>query len=166
MAKAAGPSVSSQSFVCLQNAMWILAAALDPHADSYFSGNESALYEYTRASLEDEAVRTVEETTPIELAQAWILLAIYEITKVDYSRGQGTVSRCIKLVMSMRLHKIDNSQAATMSPLLSWSEAEERRRTFWAAYMLDCVCGFVSEVPLATTREAVGHPFRANRNID
>lgn len=47
----------------------------------------------------------------------------------------------VRLVEMMGLHRIDGDgreMAPTLAPPATWIDVEERRRTFWGAYCIDC----------------------------
>jgi hypothetical protein len=74
---------TTSHFVGLQYAMWTLAAWVG----SQFKEIQKGLYNHTRALLEEWEVNIMTEAAPIELVQAWTLLAIYEIMQVNFDRG-------------------------------------------------------------------------------
>jgi hypothetical protein len=79
-------------FAGLQYAMWTLAAWVG----SQFKEIQKGLYNHTRALLEEWEVNIMTEAAPIELVQAWILLAIYEIMQVNFDRGWLSAGRCFR----------------------------------------------------------------------
>jgi hypothetical protein len=137
-------------FVGLQYAMWTLAAWVG----SQFKEIQKGLYSHTRALLEDWEVNIMTESAPIELVQAWILLAIYEIMQVNFDRGWLSAGRCFRLVQLMKLHEVDAPTGAAEAGL-PHVETEERRRTFWMAYSLDRVINLVNQMPLTLNEQVV-----------
>ncbi|KGO65699.1 Transcription factor, fungi [Penicillium italicum] len=139
------PNKSNQK-TCLQYAMWTLASSLS----SQFQVDGRKLYAKTRQLL-----YTLESEEPchqisLEQAQAWTLLAIYELTCQDFHRGMMSAGRAFRLIQMMRLYELDLPQTPTMqmrqyqgkltlqeSVQDNWIEIETKRRTFWLAYTLD-----------------------------
>ncbi|KAI0173503.1 putative Zn(II)2Cys6 transcription factor [Hypoxylon sp. FL1284] len=133
---------------CLQHAMWTLASSLS----SQFHLSVRQLYAETRQLL--HAIESEEPSNQIsvELAQAWLLLAIYELTCEDYHRWMMSAGRAFRLIQMMRLYELDVNQASSTvqaqeqySPQLGpmgqiqddWIDVETKRRTFWLAYTID-----------------------------
>ncbi|KAK5656796.1 hypothetical protein OQA88_4344 [Cercophora sp. LCS_1] len=149
-ARAARPTDASAPFIVLQHAMWTLASWLG----SQFKDMQRDLYTHTRALLERWEMDMAPESPPIELAQAWIFLAIYEIMQVDYDRGWLSAGRCFRLVQLMKLYEIDAPSGIEESDL-SWVDLEERRRTFWMAYSLDRFINLINQMPLTLTEQVI-----------
>ncbi|KAI0478561.1 putative Zn(II)2Cys6 transcription factor [Xylariaceae sp. FL0804] len=138
----------SKQQTCLQHAMWTLASSLS----SQFQVSVRQLYGKTRQLLlaleSDELCQHIS----IEQAQAWLLLAIYELTCNDYHRGMMSAGVAFRLVQMMRLYEVDAPQHPQSTPVQAqcqarlgpsglvqedWIDAETRRRTFWLAYTID-----------------------------
>ncbi|KAH2028693.1 hypothetical protein KXV43_000514 [Aspergillus fumigatus] len=94
----------SKEKTCLQRAMWTLASSLS----SQFQVAGRQFYAETRQLLHALESEEPGHQISIEQAQAWTLLAIYELTCEDYHRVQE-----------------------------DWIDLETKRRTFWLAYTLD-----------------------------
>ncbi|KAF2204950.1 hypothetical protein GQ43DRAFT_453446 [Delitschia confertaspora ATCC 74209] len=150
-ARAAHPVGAAAPFVSLQHAMWTLAACLG----SGFKDIQKSLYSHTRALLEEWEQTIITEPPPIELAQAWIFLAIYEIMQVNYDRGWLSAGRCFRLVQLMKLHEIDVPNGIAESTSLTFVEIEERRRTFWMAYSLDRFINLINQLPLTLSEQVI-----------
>lgn len=149
-ARAARPNSTTAPFVALQHAMWTLAAWLG----SQFKEIQKSLYTHTRALLQEWELDIITESPSIELAQAWIFLAIYEIMQVNYNRGWLSAGRCFRLVQLMKLHEVDVPNGVAESGL-SYVEVEERRRTFWMAYSLDRFINLMNQMPLTLNEQVV-----------
>lgn len=149
-ARAARPADAPAPFVGLQHAMWTLAAWLG----SQFRDVQKSLYAHTRALLEEWELNMAVESPPIELAQAWIFLAIYEIMQVNYDRGWLSAGRCFRLVQLMKLYEIDVPNGLAESGL-PYVEVEEGRRTFWMAYSLDRFINLINQMPLTLNEQVV-----------
>ncbi|KAL8722728.1 MAG: hypothetical protein Q9225_000840 [Loekoesia sp. 1 TL-2023] len=137
----------SQQRTCLQYAMWTLASSLS----SQFSIEGRKLYAKTRQLLHalesDESYHQVS----LQQAQAWTLLAIYELTCQDFRRGMMSAGRAFRLIQMMRLYELDapttsgtmqleqyHGQLTLQGPVQDdWVDVETKRRTFWLAYTID-----------------------------
>ncbi|KAK4865938.1 hypothetical protein LT330_009031 [Penicillium expansum] len=140
------PNKSKQK-TCLQYAMWTLASSLS----SQFQVDGRKLYAKTRQLL--HALESEEPCHQISLeqAQAWTLLAIYELTCQDFHRGMMSAGRAFRLIQMMRLYELDVPQTPptmqlkqyqgqlTLQGLVqdNWIDIETKRRTFWLAYTID-----------------------------
>ncbi|KAI0432410.1 putative Zn(II)2Cys6 transcription factor [Xylaria sp. FL1042] len=141
---------------CLQHAMWTLASSLS----SQFQIAVRQLYGETRQLLHAIESEESHHQISIEQAQAWLLLAIYELTCEDYHRGMMSAGMAFRLVQMMRLYELDvqnpfNTQAeeqysAQLSPSSQvhddWIDVETKRRTFWLAYTVDRFTSMVDEL--------------------
>ncbi|KAL4749591.1 hypothetical protein BDW72DRAFT_214009 [Aspergillus terricola var. indicus] len=134
---------TGEPFACLQYAMRTVAASMC----SRFKGVLPLLYEHAHCILNAWEQKLPDEAVPIELVQARLLLAIYEILKTNPRKGWISASRCFHLVHLVKLDEIDNPKSWKTSTL-SWVEVEERRRTFWTAYALDRYANFVNGLPI------------------
>ncbi|KAK8037826.1 all development altered-6 [Apiospora marii] len=144
----------SKAQVCLQYAMWTLAASLS----SQFQTLRRELYAEARRLLEAFASSSTEsggggghqdDHQPkwcVEHPQAWILLAIYELTNDEFQRGLVTSGRAFRLIQLMRLHEVDRHPPAGFQG--DWVEVESLRRTFWIAYCFDRFTGVADDLPL------------------
>lgn len=124
--------------------MWTLAAT----TSSQFQHIQAPLYSQTRKLLEALEWDTVNDSTNVEQAQSWALLAIYEMTQINYQRGWLSAGRCFRLVQLNKLHLIDCPRNSTTSSGLTWTELEEQRRTFWIAYSLDRFISLTNQLPM------------------
>jgi hypothetical protein len=136
--------------LCLQYAMWTLAMALS----SQFEASRTPLYNETRQML--EALDMAEDDVArvrIEQVQAWLLIAFYEFSRVNFRRGWVSAGRAFRLVQLAKLHEIDSPGVGLDGgdPVL----VEERRRTFWVAYCLDRLICMKSQWPLTLVEEVV-----------
>jgi hypothetical protein len=138
--------------VCLQYAMWTLAASLS----SQFQLLRTELYRETRQLL-DALEMDNDESGPkcIEQVQAWILLSIYEFMSHDYQRGLVSAGRAFRLVQLMRLYEIDGNHATNLQG--NWVDIESCRRTFWVAYTMDRFMGVHDNLPLTLSESTVYH---------
>lgn len=139
-------SPALDALTCLRYAMWTVAASMQPAQNPHL---QSQLYAHARALLEACEVKLHSQNhVPIEQAQAWILLSLYELTSVSFQRGFLSVGRCYRLVHMMGLSEVDVTSSSMYGPLhccdtnASSTETEVRRRTFWSAYLLDRFMSF------------------------
>lgn len=166
--------------------MHTVAAAMS----AQYRGLDEALYHETRVLLESQRARTHSKSSssgaswlassslcprssagdkiPLELIQAWLLLAHYEFLRIDEHQAMLTAGRAFRLVQLARLYEVDGG-VEDMSPSPAeaetggdqsgespaWIEAEERRRTFWLAFSFDRFLCSRNEWPLTLQEEAV-----------
>ena len=137
----------SKQKTCLQYAMWTLASSLS----SQFQVAGRQLYAETRRLLHALESEESCHKISIEQAQAWTLLAIYELTCENYDRGMMSAGRAFRLIQMMRLYEVDGPPSPTTQAeeqdqwRLSlpgqlqddWVDIETKRRTFWLAYTID-----------------------------
>lgn len=158
-------SDKSKQRMCLQYAMWTLAVSLS----SQFQFIRNSLYSEVRQLLEAlESDVQSKQADPslysisIEQVQAWILVAIYELTSdtCNYQRGIMSAGRAFRLVQIMRLHEIDKptTHANEKKAQGDWVDTESKRRTFWLAYTIDRFTGIVDGLHLAFDERHVRDP--------
>ncbi|OQE09056.1 hypothetical protein PENVUL_c007G03771 [Penicillium vulpinum] len=136
------------SHICLQFAMWALAAASSAHLQDM---RESL---YTRARSRIEALDYDIESSSaacLQAAQTWLLLTHYEFRYMSYRRAWLTAGRAFRIIQLAKLHEIDrlNDVSINMAHPEAWAEAEEKRRTYWLAYCLDRFLNISDEWPLS-----------------
>ncbi|KAF3390939.1 Asperfuranone cluster transcription factor afoA [Talaromyces pinophilus] len=143
----------SMSRTCLQYTMWILAAS----CSRQFQSICDMLYNETRQMLEVLDTRDSDiDGLEIEQVQAWILLVLYEVTRSHSRRGWISAGRAFRLVQLMRLFEIDGT-GGILSPSTTedWVTLEERRRTFWMAYLLDRFISVQNGLPLTLNEQVI-----------
>jgi hypothetical protein len=121
---------------------------------SQFESLRNTLYNETRQMLETLDLSEDDMgVVRIEQVQAWLLIAHYEFTRVNFRRGWVSAGRAFRLVQLAKLHEIDSPGAFLEGedPVL----VEERRRTFWVAYCLDRFICMKSRWPLTLIEEVV-----------
>jgi hypothetical protein len=137
--------VKKKSQICVQRAMWALAAL------------QSSQYRY----LQEQLYRSCTEMlTAIcsssagydpfdrEQIQAWLLITIYELMRSFHRQAWMSVGRAFRLVQLLRLHELDNPSHAITPAHEGFVEKEEERRAFWLAYFLDHLFGISSNWPI------------------
>lgn len=139
---------------------------------SQFESSRELMYNETRRMLEvlDLADNDLHPVR-IEHAQAWLLVAVYELTRASYRRASISAGRAFRLVQLARLHEVDGLGNAVEDE--DAVVREERRRTFWVAYCLDRLICLRSRCPLTLTEEVVsrfqsviGHTASLHPNPD
>ena len=146
--------VRGTSRVCLQFAMWTLAALLS----AQFRDFQESFYQETKKMLDSSSIRGDGRSTDTELVQAWILVATYESMRTYHQQAWMSAGRTFRLVQLMRLHEIDvptRDATSEKDP----TETEEKRRVFWMAYFLDHLFSMRNNWPI-TLNEHVVRPGR------
>ncbi|CAI7616311.1 unnamed protein product [Penicillium glandicola] len=142
------------SHICLQFAMWALAAASSAHLQHM----RESLYTRARSGI-DALDRDIESSSAASLqaAQAWLLLTHYEFRYMSYRRAWLTAGRAFRIIQLAKLHEMDrlNDVGVNMAHPEAWAEAEEKRRTYWLAYCLDRFLNISDEWPLSLHEEAL-----------
>lgn len=133
---------------CLQHAMWTLASSLC----NQFQIVGRQLYGETRKLLHTLESEEACHQIHVEQAQAWILIAIYELTCEDYQRGMMSAGKAFRFIQMMRLYEVDAPHISNTQPQdhnqwqsslpkarihEDWVDIETKRRTFWLAYTID-----------------------------
>lgn len=136
----------------LQLAMWALAASLSAGTQHMAPD----LYARARARLDSwQACHPFQEPPEVERVQTYLLLTIYEVTRIGVQRACMTGSYCFRLVQLLHWHELDAFQQrrATSSNTISGTlespvSLEEKRRSFWVAFALDRFISMSSGWPL------------------
>lgn len=138
---------ASFHFECLQHSMWTLASSMA----SQFQDIRNSLYLKTKSMLDLCANQNASNGhVSLELAQAWVLISLYETCQLEYQCGWLSAGRCFRIVQLMKLHEVDKSPSRIANDV--WSFDEERRRVFWVAFALDRVISLKEKLPF-TFRE-------------
>lgn len=159
--------------------MWTLASSLS----SQFQVAGRQLYRETRRLIHAfESEESYDQIT-IEEAQAWVLLAIYELTSEEYHRGMTSAGRAFRLIQMMRLYEIDAPQSPPVSQVQDqdqwqlnlagsiqedWIDLETKRRTFWLAFTIDRFTSMIDGLQMSFDERMVSLSqmiFRANPNV-
>ncbi|KAL4778864.1 fungal-specific transcription factor domain-containing protein [Aspergillus varians] len=145
-----GTEPPSLARTCLRSAMRTVAAAMSAQfrrlADSMYTETGRLLHE----------LDTIEVSPPLEQIQALLLLAHYELLRMEESRAMVTAGRCFRLIQLSRLHDTDAYNGGfSSSNMLDFATAEEKRRTFWVAYCFDRFLSSRHEWPLTLQEEAI-----------
>jgi len=111
--------------------MWALSACVSAHSQATAAEH----YGQARQALEGLEMQCNSTEFPVERVQAWLLLAVYELMRVDFQKGWLSAGRAFRLVQLMRLYELDSTPSAQLD--FDFTETESKRRTFWMAYLLD-----------------------------
>ncbi|RHZ67836.1 hypothetical protein CDV55_100174, partial [Aspergillus turcosus] len=147
----------SGSHICLQYALWTMAACFSSHFQ-LLCGN---LYRDTRQMLERLELEdgALDEAFQLQRAQAWILVAVYEILRTSFHRAWMSAGRAIRLVQVMKLHDLDSSSqpgdGSLVAPGTDTVDVEEKRRTFWMAYCLDRLFSALNTLPFSINENII-----------
>ncbi|KAH8800631.1 fungal-specific transcription factor domain-containing protein [Xylogone sp. PMI_703] len=131
----------------LRCAMWALAASLCPQ----YINLQERLYRRSRSLLE-LAELECSGNEQIAVLQAWALVARYELlNRMSYS-ALLTTGRAVRMAQNMGLFRLDRSprerEILRLPDARDWTEAEERRRTFWAIFCLDRFVSIAKRLPV------------------
>lgn len=122
--------------------------ALAAPASSIYSSLRETLYQSARKLLQDFELndQSLDKVT-LPQAQTWLLISTYEMLHGFIQRSLMSTSRAVRLVQMMRLHRVDapNLNRDPIPDALGvpkdWTETEERRRLFWATFLMDRYAG-------------------------
>lgn len=148
--------------VCLQHSMWTLAATLS----AQYQHICDLLYMQTRQTLELLDIRQGgSEPVEVERIQAWLLITVFEFMRTNYQRGWVSAGHSFRLIQLSRLYEIDLHGGDTSGPSGAYVpdastqttsiNVEERRRTFWCAYILDRLISLRNDCPLMLSEQLV-----------
>ncbi|VUC32474.1 unnamed protein product [Clonostachys rosea] len=155
---------------CLKYAMWTLSTLFS----AQFRDLTETLYLEAKQLL-DSLIACFERDSSgdTQLVQASVLVAICESVRAQHQQAWMSAGRSFRLLQGMRFHEIDKpSTDASISSQLDATEAEERRRTFWVAYLLDHLFSMrndwpvtLSEHVICTRMPAPEEAFQSGHNI-
>ncbi|KAK5168028.1 uncharacterized protein LTR77_006595 [Saxophila tyrrhenica] len=123
--------------VCLRYAMWANAAAV---SDKYENLQEHFYQRARKYIQQDEMKGHGESMITIAHCQTWTLIATYEFKLMYFPRAWMSAGRACRMTQMMGLHRLDGAGLDVkqcLPPPRDWTEREERRRTFWAAFCVD-----------------------------
>lgn len=126
--------------VALRYAVWALGAqgADDQKLRSY----KDVFYTRARRSITDLLDKTLDSLKPhrISTLQTLILLATYEFMHAIFGHAWMNCGRAARMCVYFNLMRLDEPHIFCKQTLVEakdWIDYEERRRTFWAAFVLD-----------------------------
>ncbi|KAI0840554.1 hypothetical protein F5Y06DRAFT_243039 [Hypoxylon sp. FL0890] len=133
--------------MCLQYAIWSLAAGGHPKYGAY----HEIFYRRARQYIDSDEMKGYgEHFITVAHAQALCMIATYEAKSMLFTRAAMSVSRAVRLVEMMGLHRLDGAAdeiSPTLLPPKDWTELEERRRVFWGAFCIDSHCSISTGWP-------------------
>lgn len=126
-----------QPYIFLRYAIWTVAAASSKQYRQY----TSIFYQRARKYLERHTTneRNI-AASMVAYVQAWIIISQYEYGAMQFPRAWISVGVACRTVSMLQLHCIDAHIVGVkqcLPPAKDWIEIEERRRTFWAAMIMD-----------------------------
>ncbi|KAK4243379.1 fungal-specific transcription factor domain-containing protein [Corynascus novoguineensis] len=151
------PQVSSLGIHALSWAMATLGSSSIPE----LRGHVDRCYEQCRVLLELAERQDTGESLDLNSLQALILLTLYESKQPKFARSWMTLGRAIRLAKMMGLDQGASCLSAirtpthvgpSLPPPASPSEAEERRRTYWALFVLDTISTMKTNAKTALER--------------
>ncbi|KAF2172617.1 hypothetical protein M409DRAFT_49172 [Zasmidium cellare ATCC 36951] len=137
---------------CLQYAMWAVAATAAPGWESL----RDLLYREAWRLLGEQDIGDNKPNSGgvhIETVQAWILLAHGELMQRHERQAWVAAGRCLRLVHLMRLFELDRTTSSPPTPPKDWVGLEEKRRTFWMAFILDRLVSTREALPLTLGKQ-------------
>ncbi|KAL4805331.1 fungal-specific transcription factor domain-containing protein [Aspergillus unguis] len=158
-------NTKTEAQICLQHAMWTIAASLS----AQFRSLRDPLYQETRRMLDALDSHSpspgpnlgVDAGAGIEQAQAWVLICVYEYMQLSPLQAWMSAGRCCRLVLGMRLYELDDPNSPVMvakdqeTAMIDWTGLEERRRTFWMAFSLDRFISFHNGLPFTLNEQLI-----------
>lgn len=163
-------SHSSQPPACLQQMVMATGASVIPiHAPL-----ANSLYKRGRALAEADEMKVGPSSCPLPAlatnhlpqdqqdhpvcvahVQCWLLIANFEARNANFSRACVSLGRAIRMAQLLNLHQLDRDSNSIppsifptiMQPPQDWCELEERRRTWWVAYVSDRLLFATSGLP-------------------
>jgi len=124
----------------LRYIVWALGAASSD--DLNLRAYKEVLYTRARRSLNDLLETTLDSLKPhrISTLQAIILVTMYEFIHANFGQAWMNCGRAGRMGVYFNLMRLDEPHLVCKQTLVEerdWIDHEERRRTFWAAFMLD-----------------------------
>lgn len=138
--------------------MWTLAASLSPQLQHMCDD----LYDATRRKLDALDMQDMlPEASLVGHVQAHLLVSIYEVMHKSQQQTWMTAGRCFRLLQLSRLYEIDSPEYMAQRTTSQLDEdmivTEEKRRSFWMAYILDRLIGLRLASPLTLNEHVVCH---------
>ncbi|KAJ5726108.1 uncharacterized protein N7483_007465 [Penicillium malachiteum] len=121
------------------------------------SPKKATLYELVKKFYSD--VESTQELC-VEVLQAAVLIAIFEIGDAIYPAAYLTVGVCARYGIAMGLDKINKDRmGGRYGRMASWMEIEERRRAWWAILTLDRFLNFANPSRVLATEDPAFEDF-------
>ncbi|KAH7069549.1 hypothetical protein BKA63DRAFT_555819 [Paraphoma chrysanthemicola] len=137
----------------LQYSMWCLSSSITPKYARFCE----MFYQKARGYAEVSEAKGNDGAFTVYHAQCWHLIATFEAQRMYTTRSWMSAGKCVRLVQLMGLHQIDKpgSYIGIIPEAKSFIELEERRRTFWAAYLTDRFASKCSGWPMAINKHEI-----------
>jgi hypothetical protein len=155
----------SISVKCISFSVALLAISM---CESY-EHLEDACYAEARRCIDDYEVEgTAEPYGSINFLQSLLFLTRYEVSRRKCARSYLTLARVSRLIKLMRLDQIDKGSPSAVddtAPYILLSKTqdildlEERRRCFWAWYLLEGYSGVHTNRPTMQEDATVNSPL-------
>jgi len=126
--------------VPLRYIVWALGASVS--SDQTLRSYKDVFYARARRSLTDLLDKTLDSLKPhrISTLQTMILLTVFEFLHANFGHAWMNCGRAGRMAVYFNLLRLDEPHLfckQTLTEARDWIDLEERRRTFWAAFMLD-----------------------------
>lgn len=142
--------------VCLRYIMWAHAA----NATDKYHSLHTHFYQRARKYAQiDEMKGYGESTVSVAHAQCWNLIGMYEFKMMYFPRAWTSCGHAARLSLMLGLHRLDGMGLGVKECLPAprdWTEREERRRTFWAAFCQDRYASIGTGWPMMIDERDVG----------
>ncbi|CAI6069307.1 unnamed protein product [Clonostachys chloroleuca] len=138
---------------CLQYAMWTLSTLFS----AQFRHLTETIHLEAKQLLDGLIARHERDCSgDTQLVQASVLVAVCESVRAHHQQAWMSAGRSFRLVQGMRFHEIDKLQIDdAISSHLDITETEERRRTFWVAYLLDHLFSMRNDWPVTLSEHVL-----------
>ncbi|EUC44549.1 hypothetical protein COCMIDRAFT_97965 [Bipolaris oryzae ATCC 44560] len=140
------------AFSGLRYTMWTVAAS----TSSQFQHVQDELYANARRILDSlEMDPSMDDYIRVEHLQACTLLFIYELMHVNYRQGWMSAGKLFRSAILQKLHTVDGRDELSVNSSLTATEIEERRRTFWMLFVIDCFVSLMDQLPLTFNQHII-----------
>ncbi|KAI9163174.1 Citrinin biosynthesis transcriptional activator ctnR [Paramyrothecium foliicola] len=140
--------------MCLQYAVLAAAAlASSPHISL-----AEAFYRRARQYAEADELRgDGQDFLTVAHAQSWALITRFEAMVMWFTRTNMSCARAVRLAQMLGLDKLDGRSGVgqPLPPPRDWTEAEERRRTFWVIFNDDRTSSGTTEWPVLINSQII-----------
>ena len=117
----------------------------------------SHFFQIASSRIQTALDRRGDNTPPLWLLQAYILVSFYQLTQSVRSKSWRALGNCVRIAYDMNLHLVDvnrarksgqNSQDAQSLGDDQWSALEEQRRAWWAIWEMDVFASTIRRSPM------------------
>ena len=70
-----------------------------------------------------------------------------------------SAGKLFRSAILQKLHTVDGRDELSANSSLTGTETEERRRTFWMLFVIDCFVSLMDQLPLTFNQHVVGATF-------